>query len=46
MRRPVKLGIAVSLSGRYALLGRQAIEGVKPPTGRGQGPQGYSAAVQ
>jgi branched-chain amino acid transport system substrate-binding protein len=29
VRRPVKLGIAVSLTGRYALLGRQAIEGVK-----------------
>jgi branched-chain amino acid transport system substrate-binding protein len=29
VRRPVKLGVAVSLSGRYALLGRQAVEGVK-----------------
>lgn len=29
MRRPVKLGIAASLSGRYALLGRQAVDGVK-----------------
>lgn len=29
MRRPVKLGIVVSLSARYALLGRQAIKGVK-----------------
>ena len=29
MRRPIKLGIAVSLSGRYALFGRQAVEGIK-----------------